>query len=184
MAAIVVDDLRKSYGKTHAVQGVSFAVEEGACVALLGPNGAGKTTTLEVLEGYLHRDGGRVEVLGKDPQHADRALARADRHRAAGHGGRPVPDGARDPHPHRGLLPPSPRGRRGHRARRTDGEGRLADQQALRRAAAPPRRRLRHHRQPEAALPRRADHRLRPLCPPRRLGHGQRAARCSARRSC
>jgi ABC-2 type transport system ATP-binding protein len=73
MAAIVVDDLRKSYGSTHAVQGVSFSVEEGACVALLGPNGAGKTTTLEVLEGYLHRDGGRVEVLGKDPQHATRS---------------------------------------------------------------------------------------------------------------
>jgi ABC-2 type transport system ATP-binding protein len=73
MAAIVVDDLRKSFGNTHAVQGVSFSVEEGACVALLGPNGAGKTTTLEVLEGYLERDGGSVQVLGKDPQHADRA---------------------------------------------------------------------------------------------------------------
>jgi ABC-2 type transport system ATP-binding protein len=73
MAAIVVDDLHKSYGATRAVQGVSFSVEEGACVALLGPNGAGKTTTLEVLEGYLNRDAGRVEVLGKEPQHGDRA---------------------------------------------------------------------------------------------------------------
>ncbi|HTW19855.1 MAG TPA: ABC transporter ATP-binding protein [Mycobacteriales bacterium] len=73
MAAIVVDDLHKSYGATKAVQGVSFSVEEGACVALLGPNGAGKTTTLEVLEGYLKRDSGQVQVLGKDPHHADRA---------------------------------------------------------------------------------------------------------------
>lgn len=73
MSAIVVDDLRKSYGDTHAVRGVSFTVNEGECVALLGPNGAGKTTTLEVLEGYLHRDGGRVEVLGTDPQHGTRA---------------------------------------------------------------------------------------------------------------
>jgi ABC-2 type transport system ATP-binding protein len=72
MAAIVVDDLRKSYGATRAVQGVTFTVNDGACVALLGPNGAGKTTTLEVLEGFLHRDGGRVEVLGHDPQHASR----------------------------------------------------------------------------------------------------------------
>jgi ABC-2 type transport system ATP-binding protein len=72
MAAIVVDDLHKSYGATHAVQGVSFSVEEGDCVALLGPNGAGKTTTLEVLEGYIKADRGRVEVLGSDPQHADR----------------------------------------------------------------------------------------------------------------
>jgi ABC-2 type transport system ATP-binding protein len=73
MAAIVVDDLHKSYGATRAVQGVSFDVEEGACVALLGPNGAGKTTTLEVLEGYIKRDAGRVEVLGQDPQHGNRA---------------------------------------------------------------------------------------------------------------
>jgi ABC-2 type transport system ATP-binding protein len=73
MAAIVVDDLHKSYGATRAVQGVSFSVEEGACVALLGPNGAGKTTTLEVLEGYLKRDSGRVEVMGADPHHSDRA---------------------------------------------------------------------------------------------------------------
>ncbi len=73
MTAIVVDDLHKSYGTTLAVRGVSFAVDEGACVALLGPNGAGKTTTLEVLEGYLKRDSGRVEVLGNDPQHGDRS---------------------------------------------------------------------------------------------------------------
>jgi ABC-2 type transport system ATP-binding protein len=73
MAAIVVDDLHKSYGTTHAVQGVSFTVDEGACVALLGPNGAGKTTTLEVLEGYIKADSGRVKVLGSDPQHASRA---------------------------------------------------------------------------------------------------------------
>jgi ABC-2 type transport system ATP-binding protein len=73
MAAIVVDDLRKSYGTTQAVAGVTFSVNEGECVALLGPNGAGKTTTLEVLEGYLKRDSGTVEVLGRDPQEATRA---------------------------------------------------------------------------------------------------------------
>jgi ABC-2 type transport system ATP-binding protein len=73
MAAIVVDALRKSYGATHAVQGVSFSVAEGECLALLGPNGAGKTTTLEILEGFLKRDAGDVQVLGVDPQHGDRA---------------------------------------------------------------------------------------------------------------
>lgn len=72
MAAILVEELRKSYGNTRALQSVSFAVPDGACFALLGPNGAGKTTTLEILEGYLHRDGGTVEVLGQDPQHATR----------------------------------------------------------------------------------------------------------------
>lgn len=73
MTAIVVKDLHKSYGQVQAVRSVGFTVEEGACFALLGPNGAGKTTTLEILEGYLKRDGGDVEVLGQDPQDADRA---------------------------------------------------------------------------------------------------------------
>jgi ABC-2 type transport system ATP-binding protein len=73
MPAIVVEGLRKSFGTTHAVQGVSFSVAEGECLALLGPNGAGKTTTLEILEGFLKRDAGDVEVLGRDPQDGDRA---------------------------------------------------------------------------------------------------------------
>jgi ABC-2 type transport system ATP-binding protein len=72
MAAIVVEGLRKSYGTTHAVQEVSFSVAEGECLALLGPNGAGKTTTLEILEGFLKRDAGTIEVLGRDPEHGDR----------------------------------------------------------------------------------------------------------------
>ena len=50
--AIVVDRLHKNYGENRAVDGVSFAVEEGEVFALLGPNGAGKTTTLEILEGH------------------------------------------------------------------------------------------------------------------------------------
>ena len=69
----MVDGLRKSYGSTHAVQGVTFSVAEGECLALLGPNGAGKTTTLEILEGFLKRDAGEVTVLGVDPQRGDRA---------------------------------------------------------------------------------------------------------------
>jgi ABC-2 type transport system ATP-binding protein len=72
MTAIVVEDLRKSYGDVHAVKGVTFSVEDGECVAMLGPNGAGKTTTLEILEGYLQRDAGTVKVLGSDPWKGDR----------------------------------------------------------------------------------------------------------------
>ena len=67
MAAIVVQDLRKSYGDVHAVRGISFAVDEGEVFALLGPNGAGKTTTVEILEGYRKRDSGEIRVLGHDP---------------------------------------------------------------------------------------------------------------------
>lgn len=73
MSAIIVEGLRKSYGSVPAVREVSFEVREGECVALLGPNGAGKTTTLEVLEGYLEADAGRVEVLGSDPRHGSRS---------------------------------------------------------------------------------------------------------------
>jgi ABC-2 type transport system ATP-binding protein len=72
--AIEVDGLFKSYGQVDALRGVSFRVEEGEVFALLGPNGAGKTTTLEILEGYRRRSGGRVSVLGVDPELGGRAL--------------------------------------------------------------------------------------------------------------
>ena len=66
--AISVRGLRKSYGRLEAVRGVDFDIESGEVFGLLGPNGAGKTTTVEILEGYRHRDGGEVTVLGHDPQ--------------------------------------------------------------------------------------------------------------------
>ncbi|KRC52002.1 ABC transporter [Leifsonia sp. Root227] len=66
-AAVVVRDLRKSYGSFEAVRGVSFDIEHGETFALLGPNGAGKSTTIEILEGYRDRSGGDVTVLGIDP---------------------------------------------------------------------------------------------------------------------
>ncbi|HEX6537953.1 MAG TPA: ABC transporter ATP-binding protein [Candidatus Dormibacteraeota bacterium] len=74
MAAIVVEDLRKSYGALQAVRGVSFTVETGEVFGLLGPNGAGKTTIIEILEGYRRRDAGTVRVLGADPEHGGRKL--------------------------------------------------------------------------------------------------------------
>ena len=63
---IRVEDLRKSYGATRAVDGVSFEVRSGTVFGLLGPNGAGKTTTVEVLEGLREPDSGSVRVLGVD----------------------------------------------------------------------------------------------------------------------
>jgi ABC-2 type transport system ATP-binding protein len=71
VTAIVVEDLRKSYGDHEAVRGISFHINEGEVFGLLGPNGAGKTTTVEILEGYRERDGGRVDVLGFDPARAE-----------------------------------------------------------------------------------------------------------------
>jgi len=66
--AIDVEDLRKDYGARAAVRGISFTVRRGEVFGLLGPNGAGKTTTVEILEGYRPRTGGRVTVLGYDPE--------------------------------------------------------------------------------------------------------------------
>ena len=73
-AAIVVSDLRKSYGHVEALRGVSFEVTAGEVFGLLGPNGAGKTTTVEILEGYRARDEGQAMVLGHDPGAAPTAL--------------------------------------------------------------------------------------------------------------
>ncbi|MBU6516185.1 MAG: ABC transporter ATP-binding protein [Acidobacteriota bacterium] len=65
--ALRVEHLRKSYGAVAALDDVSFEVERGEVFALLGPNGAGKTTSIEILEGFIARDAGSVEVLGIDP---------------------------------------------------------------------------------------------------------------------
>jgi ABC-2 type transport system ATP-binding protein len=72
--AIDVRGLRKSYGETHAVDGVSFEVRRGEVFCLLGPNGAGKTTTVEILEGYRERTAGEARVLGIDPATGAREL--------------------------------------------------------------------------------------------------------------
>jgi ABC-2 type transport system ATP-binding protein len=72
--AIEVSGLTKRYGELVAVDGIDFSVASGEVVAILGPNGAGKSTTIEILEGFRGRDGGEVEVLGSDPEDADRTL--------------------------------------------------------------------------------------------------------------
>src|SRR3954449_10106589 len=69
---ISVQGLRKSYDGFEAVRGIDLEVGSGEVFAFLGPNGAGKTTTVEILEGYRTRNGGEVNVLGEDPQRADR----------------------------------------------------------------------------------------------------------------
>lgn len=64
---IDVRDLRKSFGSTHALDGLDLAVQPGEVHGFLGPNGAGKTTTLRILMGLLRADAGSVSLLGGDP---------------------------------------------------------------------------------------------------------------------
>jgi ABC-2 type transport system ATP-binding protein len=64
---IQVAGIRKAYGKTVAVDEVSFEVSDGEIFGLIGPNGAGKTTTMECVEGIRRHDRGTITVLGLDP---------------------------------------------------------------------------------------------------------------------
>src|SRR4029453_11384161 len=64
---ISVSGIRKSYGRTVAVDDVSFDVLAGEIFGLIGPNGAGKTTTMECVEGLRVPDRGGISVLGLDP---------------------------------------------------------------------------------------------------------------------
>jgi ABC-2 type transport system ATP-binding protein len=65
--AIRVTAIRKAYGRTVAVEDVSFEVQSGEIFGLIGPNGAGKTTTMECVEGLRRPDRGAISVLGLDP---------------------------------------------------------------------------------------------------------------------
>jgi len=63
---IEVESLTKRYGRTTAVDGVSFRVERGEILGFLGPNGAGKTTTMRILTCYLPPTEGTARVAGYD----------------------------------------------------------------------------------------------------------------------
>ena len=142
--------------------------------AFLGPNGAGKTTTTEILEGYRDRSAGEVTVLGADPASAGREWRErigivlqqcrmrpelTVRETLALYAGY-----YRDPLGIEETIGTSAS------AAKADDRARAA----LRRPAAPPRRRRRPDRRPGPALPRRADHRLRPVGPAPGLGRDRR----------
>ncbi len=79
MPAVSFQQVSKTYptprGDLHALQSVSFDIEEGEFFGLLGPNGAGKTTLISVLAGLARASSGRVLVHGSDVQ-SDYANAR------------------------------------------------------------------------------------------------------------
>ena len=66
MLAISIKDVRKSYGKVQALDGVSFDIKQGEFFGLLGPNGAGKTTLISTMAGLSRPDSGTIEVMGHD----------------------------------------------------------------------------------------------------------------------
>lgn len=65
--AITVAGLHKSFGRTHALDGLDLTVEAGEVHGFLGPNGSGKSTTIRVLLGLLRADAGAAQLLGRDP---------------------------------------------------------------------------------------------------------------------
>ena len=69
---LVAEEIRKSYGDTTALDGVSLSVGEGEVFGLIGPNGAGKTTLVRALTGTTEPESGSVSVFDTDPQSADR----------------------------------------------------------------------------------------------------------------
>jgi ABC-2 type transport system ATP-binding protein len=66
---INLKDLRKSYGSTKALDGLSLEVGSGELFSFLGPNGAGKTTTIRILNGLSKLDSGRALIAGVDIMH-------------------------------------------------------------------------------------------------------------------
>ena len=63
---IEVKSVTKKYGKTVAVDDISFTINEGEIIGLLGPNGAGKSTTMNMLTGYIEQTSGTIIVDGYD----------------------------------------------------------------------------------------------------------------------
>ena len=73
---LAVTDIRKRYGQTVALDGVSLAVEAGDLFGLLGPNGAGKTTLIKIICGLTDADSGEVRLFGEPFTRASRDLKR------------------------------------------------------------------------------------------------------------
>ena len=184
VTAIVVEQLRKSYGDLEAVKGISLTVNEAEIFALLGPNGAGKTTTVEILEGYRARSSGTVEVLGFDPAHRPEQMRERIGIVLQSAGVENYLTVAEVVDLYRGYYP-KPRDRdEVLKLVGLEDRPQRPCRQAFRRPAASTRCRAGHLRRPRPALPRRADHGLRSR--PHVVTRGPPSEGCAtrARRSC
>ena len=63
---LLLDGVRKTFGRAVAVERMDLAVRPGELYALLGPNGAGKTTTLRMIAGLIRPDAGQIRIFGVD----------------------------------------------------------------------------------------------------------------------
>ena len=80
MATVSVSDLKKTYGKTVALDGITVDIADSEFFVILGPSGAGKTTTLKSIAGLVDVDAGSVNIAGTDvtlvePYHRNVAMA-------------------------------------------------------------------------------------------------------------
>lgn len=74
MNVIEVKNLKKHFGKTKALDGVSFSVKKGEIFGFLGPNGAGKTTAIRCMMDFIHPNSGQIKILGFDSHLNSREL--------------------------------------------------------------------------------------------------------------
>ena len=80
MSVINVQNLKKHFGKTKAVDGISFEVGKGEIVGFLGPNGAGKTTAIRCMMDFIRPTSGTIEFLGQDAQKNSEKLKKSIGH--------------------------------------------------------------------------------------------------------
>ena len=78
--------IEKSFGKTRALRGIDFEVEEGEVHALLGENGAGKSTLIKVLAAFTSPDSGTIRIDGREVrlENVHQAQALGIRHHPSG----------------------------------------------------------------------------------------------------
>ena len=61
---IRTEDIKKSYGETHAMRGISLTIKRGEVLAIMGPSGSGKSTLLHTMAGIIRPDGGKIYFNG------------------------------------------------------------------------------------------------------------------------
>ena len=66
MDALVLEEVRKTFGDVRAVDGLNVRVPAGSIYGFLGPNGAGKTTAIRMMMNIISPDSGRIQILGSD----------------------------------------------------------------------------------------------------------------------